>query len=312
VSEDILDLIDGAIDAATGAHGERVGDAMRWRPDLAREDAARDELAARYARHLEYAAARMVPVRLAEQRPARGQREAGEALTTDSTPPARVVGDGIPDVLHYRRHCPNCATRTAPRYGVIARIPDLAIAIAYEPADPTASLPLQHDTAHVCGSCHGPYPAPALWGSVKPVTYPPRAYELELRDDTRWARNWVSAELVEQAVADVNALVWEELERALAEQRLPTCVNPGCEAKARCVFTVEWRNAGAAIVSAIAAHIGNPELEPAGMWLCGRPWAPGDRIDLCPEHAHHVYRGEDPANPGRLRDDLVPDLWAPR
>lgn len=56
--------------------------------------------------------------------------------------------------------------------------------------------------------------------------------------------------------------IWHEYEQA----RLPECLVPDCEDKARLVF--------------VAAENGR---------LAGRDWRPGDQIRLCPRHGHDVY-----------------------
>jgi hypothetical protein len=82
-------------------------------------------------------------------------------------------------------------------------------------------------------------------------------------------------------------IAWRDLEHELEERRRPVCVVPGCEAKARETYVVQHRP-------------GHLDLR-----LCGRSWRPDDRIELCPQHGYRILRGEDPANPGPVLDELT-------
>lgn len=76
---------------------------------------------------------------------------------------------------------------------------------------------------------------------------------------------------------------WRQMEAKMAREMLPPCVVPDCAEKGGIQFK--------------AAEKGR---------LGGRDWTPGDQIDLCPTHAHDVYKAQF-ASRSELADWIKPD-----
>lgn len=80
----------------------------------------------------------------------------------------------------------------------------------------------------------------------------------------------------------------DDLRHEAEYRQLPTCVVPGCRAKAPWVFK--------------AAERGR---------LAGRGWEPGDEIRTCPDHGHDIYQAQGVRGRERLaewlRADAKPD-----
>jgi len=223
---------------------------------------------------------------------------AGEAVTSDSRPPFELGGDPLPEdvrreLVAFRRHCARCGRREVPQLLVRPRLAQLS----FEIAEPTAVVPVDDVMFHGCGSCGRPLVGLALWATadyssgagVVVLALRTRVggnlYSVRVWQDVDELRFFRSTELADHR--------WRDCERALMEYRLPVCVMAGCGEKARERFVVARR----------------PDPDPLLPWsLCGRSWDPGEVIRLCPGHASMLVRGEDPARPGVLRDELVHGL----
>jgi hypothetical protein len=72
---------------------------------------------------------------------------------------------------------------------------------------------------------------------------------------------------LEQAGFDLEAYIWEEFEHQVTYELTPACEVPGCTKKGLAVFTaLQWGR------------------------LVGRALQTGDKVRLCPEHQHDLWR----------------------
>lgn len=232
--------------------------------------------------------------RLAERRPTaalmwdRRPSVRPPAIVTDTRDPI-IAAPGVPAGLRYRRWCERCRAACEPVAGLLPRLPLIIRTFSESPLRALEPLPV--DRAHMCGTCLTAFPAPALWARlgiennvcVRGLTdAPSEGRYLTMRfDRTMVDHQW------SDSVAALAEVAWRDLEYELAELRRPMCCVPQCEAKARETYVVQHRP-------------GWPDLR-----LCGRSWRPDDRIEVCPEHSYLILRGEDPANPGPVLDELT-------
>lgn len=215
------------------------------------------------------------------------ESDADLALTTSVIEPfqpsaearAHLTAEQITAVA-FRRPCATCGRPTVPRLvNVMMERPRFDVWDFADPGPEGLGLP-EVRQAHGCSDCLRPFPAPLTW-AVLDFDAGAQLYRFGLSAAPGGGPGvaiTMSAEMVGYGVDP--ALAWDELERRLAEQALPTCVVPGCADKARARFAVD-----------------HPLV------VCGRSWARGDVVELCPRHAHFLYRGEDPAQPG------LPIVW---
>lgn len=212
-----------------------------------------------------------------------------EAWTDDFRDP--VVAAGLSLATYgYRRLCHRCGKLGIPRLWIV---PSTVRLDWYD--QPVVSF--EQRRGHGCQFGCGVHRGRPVWAQVRPGDSGGMVVQFTDDPSTGWltlqARDpfWYGGG-DHRSVMD---FVWREAELHLEERRRPPCALHGCGEKARETFTVQPRS---------------PLL--GRLHLCGRFWDPGDKMELCPQHAYLLRRGEDPAHPGEMVDELVDSpmsLW---
>jgi len=238
------------------------------------ESAARAELAQllalerhrRELEYLQYVLDTRFPTVLVE----RPLPDPGPAYTTSSRdpspmPPARDSDGVIPAGLRYRRRCASCRAAHPPIFGNTFVYGQTGWLGGY--TGPTVPSYDDIRTVHLCGNCHAPYPAPALWSRVGRDG---PGFRLGLTDEpngTTMMAIYVTPDAARYP--EMIEVKWRDLERAVEAGRPPLCVHPECLIKARSRFVVSGR---------------------LSLPLWGRYWESDAVLDLCSKHRYEVLR----------------------